>query len=50
MLAIAAVAFFVQASAEEMVCRGYLTQYARRLVRHPAGFLLIPATVFSLPR
>ena len=48
-LAVAAVAFFVQASTEEMTYRGYLTQFARRFVRHPAGFLVIPAVIFAVP-
>ena len=42
-------AFFVQASAEEMVYRGYLTQFARRYVRNPLLVMLIPALVFAGP-
>jgi membrane protease YdiL (CAAX protease family) len=48
-LVVAAAAFFVQASTEEMTYRGYLTQFARRFLRHPVGFLLMPAVVFAAP-
>jgi uncharacterized protein len=49
MFFIAAIAFFVQASAEEMVYRGYITQFAYRISKNPIFFLLVPAFLFSLP-
>jgi hypothetical protein len=49
MLLIAAVAFFVQASTEEMVYRGYLTQFVAAFTRAPLLILGIPACVFALP-
>lgn len=49
MFFLAAIAFFVQASTEEMVYRGYVTQFVYRFSKQPVFFLLIPAIVFSLP-
>jgi hypothetical protein len=49
MLLVVAAVFFVQASTEEMVYRGYLTQFAYRFTQRPALFLVLPALVFSLP-
>jgi hypothetical protein len=49
MLLIAAVAFFVQGSTEEMVYRGYLTQFVAAFTRAPLLILGIPACVFALP-
>lgn len=49
MLAVTAIAYFVQAATEEMVYRGYLTQFARRLVKAPAFYLLVPSLVFAYP-
>jgi membrane protease YdiL (CAAX protease family) len=49
MLLIAAVSFFVQASTEEMVYRGYLAQYVAAFTRSPPLILGIPAFVFALP-
>jgi len=49
MLLIAAVAFFVQASTEEMVYRGYLAQFVAAFARSPILILGIPAFIFSLP-
>jgi hypothetical protein len=49
MLFISFVAFFVQAGTEEMVYRGYLTQFVHRLTRNRLAILLIPAIVFSAP-
>jgi membrane protease YdiL (CAAX protease family) len=49
MLLIAAVAFFVQASTEEMVFRGYLAQFVAAFTRSPLLILGVPALVFALP-
>ena len=49
MLLIAAVAFFVQASTEEMVYRGYLAQFVAAFTRSPLLILGIPALIFALP-
>jgi membrane protease YdiL (CAAX protease family) len=49
MLFLAAVAFFVQASTEEMVYRGYLAQWVAAFTRSPLLILGIPALVFSAP-
>lgn len=49
MLAIAAVAFFVQASTEEMVYRGYLAQSVWAFTRSPLLALVVPALIFSAP-
>lgn len=49
MLAVAAVAFFVQASTEEMVYRGYLAQSVWAFTRSPLLALVIPALIFSVP-
>lgn len=49
MLLIAAVAFFVQASTEEMVYRGYLAQFVAAFTHSPLLILGIPAFAFSLP-
>jgi membrane protease YdiL (CAAX protease family) len=49
MLFLCAISFFVQASTEEMVYRGYITQFVYRFTQNPIFFLGIPALVFSLP-
>ena len=49
MLLIAAVAFFVQASTEEMVYRGYLAQFVAAFTRSPLLILCVPAFIFALP-
>jgi hypothetical protein len=49
MLLIAAVAFFVQASTEEMVFRGYLAQFVAAFTRSPFLILCVPALIFALP-
>lgn len=49
MLLPVAVAFFVQASTEEMVYRGCLTQFVAAFTRSPLLILGIPAFMFSLP-
>jgi membrane protease YdiL (CAAX protease family) len=49
MLLIAAVAFFVQASTEEMVYRGYLAQFVAAFSRSPILILGIPALIFAAP-
>ena len=49
MLLPVALAFFVQASTEEMVYRGYLTQFVAAFTRSPLLILGIPAFIFSLP-
>jgi hypothetical protein len=46
---IGAVGIFIQAGTEEMLFRGYLTQFVRRMVKHPAVFLTIPALLFAAP-
>lgn len=40
---VGAVGILVQASTEEMLFRGYLTQFVRRLVKNPVVFLVVPA-------
>lgn len=49
MFVLAAIAFFVQASTEEMVYRGYLTQFVYKFSRNPILLFVIPALVFSYP-
>jgi CAAX protease family protein len=49
MLPIIALAFFVQASTEEMVYRGYLAQFVAAFARNPLLILGVPAFVFALP-
>ncbi len=49
MLLIAAVAFFVQASTEEMVYRGYVAQFVAAFTRSPLLILCVPAFIFALP-
>jgi hypothetical protein len=46
---IGAVGIFIQAGTEEMLFRGYLTQFVRRMVKHPAVFLTVPAVLFAVP-
>jgi membrane protease YdiL (CAAX protease family) len=46
---LAVIAFFVQASTEEMVYRGYITQFIYRFSKSPWLFLPISALIFSLP-
>lgn len=43
------IGIFIQAGAEEMVFRGYLTQFARRFTARPWLFIGIPAILFALP-
>lgn len=47
--AIGLLGIFIQAAAEEMVFRGYLTQFARRFTSSPWLFIGIPAILFALP-
>jgi hypothetical protein len=49
MLPLIALAFFVQASTEEMVFRGYMTQFLYRLSKKPAIFLFFSAFIFAIP-
>ncbi len=49
LVVIAGVGIFVQAGAEELFFRGYLTQAVRRFTSQPAVFLLIPAMLFAAP-
>lgn len=46
---IGTVGILIQASTEEMLFRGYLAQFLRRLNKNPIVFILIPAILFSLP-
>lgn len=46
---LAVIAFFVQASTEEMVYRGYITQFIYRFSKSPWLFLPISALIFSVP-
>lgn len=43
------VGIFIQAGSEEMLFRGYLTQFARRFTANPYLFVGIPAVLFALP-
>lgn len=43
------VGIFIQASTEEMLFLGYLTQFVRRITKNPIVFLTIPALLFALP-
>ena len=43
------VGIFVQAGAEELLYRGYFTQFARRFTSSPILFLGIPALLFAAP-
>lgn len=49
MFVLAAIAFFVQASTEEMVYRGYLTQLVYRFTKNAVILFLIPSLIFSYP-
>jgi len=40
---------FIQAGAEELLFRGYLAQFTRRISKSPFIFILVPAVLFSLP-
>ncbi|GAA4397876.1 hypothetical protein GCM10023168_03310 [Fodinibacter luteus] len=48
-LAVTAPLILIQASSEEMLFRGYLTQVVRRLSSNPLLFVSIPAVLFGLP-
>jgi len=51
-LAVAAIGFvgiFIQAGAEELLFRGYLTQFVRRFSASPLLFIGIPAVLFAAP-
>ena len=43
------VAIFIQASSEELLFRGYITQFVRRFTAHKLLFIGIPALLFALP-
>ena len=43
------VGIFIQAGAEELLYRGYFTQFARRFTSNPILFLGIPALLFAAP-
>lgn len=43
------VGIFIQAGSEEMLFRGYLTQFVRRFTANPYLFVGIPALLFALP-
>lgn len=47
--AVTAPLILIQASAEEMLFRGYLTQLVRSLTDRPVLFVSIPAMLFSIP-
>lgn len=49
LLAIGLIGLAIQTASEELLFRGYLTQFARRLVKHPAFYLSVPALVFAAP-
>lgn len=49
MLLLAMIAFFVQASTEEIVYRGYLAQFVHRVAGNPFFVILVPSVIFSLP-
>jgi membrane protease YdiL (CAAX protease family) len=40
---------FIQAGSEELLFRGYLTQFTRRFTANPLLFIGIPALLFALP-
>jgi membrane protease YdiL (CAAX protease family) len=51
-LALAAIGFvgiFIQAGAEELLFRGYLTQFVRRFSANPLFFIGIPMVLFAVP-
>jgi uncharacterized protein len=48
-LIIGFVGIFIQASTEEMIFRGYLTQLVRRITKNPLFFIGIPALLFAAP-
>lgn len=43
------IGIFIQASTEEMLFRGYITQFTRRITRNKYIFIFIPALLFALP-
>ena len=43
------VAIFIQASSEELLFRGYITQFVRRFTANKLLFIGIPALLFALP-
>lgn len=49
MLVIALVGLAIQTGSEEMLFRGYLTQFVRRLSKHPVVFVSVPALLFAAP-
>lgn len=49
LLVIAGIGIFVQAGSEELLFRGYFTQFARRFTRNPVVFVTIPAILFAVP-
>ena len=49
LLVIGIVGLAIQTASEEMLFRGYLAQFMRRLSKHPAVFIGVPALVFAAP-
>jgi len=49
LLAIGFIGVFIQAGAEELFFRGYLTQFLRRISKQPFFFIMIQALVFAYP-
>jgi membrane protease YdiL (CAAX protease family) len=49
LLIIGGVGVFVQAGSEELLFRGYFTQFGRRFTSNPVVFVTIPAILFAVP-
>ncbi|MQP24979.1 CPBP family intramembrane metalloprotease [Flavobacterium sp. LMO8] len=49
LLIVGSIGLFVQTSAEELLFRGYLTQFLRRITKHPIVYITITAVMFSIP-
>jgi len=46
---LAFLAFFIQAATEEMVYRGYISQFIYRITKNPLLVVLVSSIIFSLP-
>lgn len=49
LLVIGLIGIFIQTSTEEMLFRGYITQFTRRFSKNVYVFLFMPALLFALP-
>lgn len=49
LLFVGGIGIFIQSGSEELLFRGYLTQFTRRISKHPFVYIIIPAFLFAYP-